>query len=148
MCKGFYLPHGMCNAFYMPHGMCNGERVKLGVTGIWTLAQKLQAQHLTNWATEPHRTWRYKMTLSKSVMGLGISSWPREHPSGVPLDPSGYALGVSGDSFGILPLSLVNPFTHFHPLDNVPLSNTLNSIQSGLLSWTIKWRISEYFQPG
>ena len=50
MCKGFYLPHGMCNDFYMPHGMCNRERVKLGMTGIWTLAPKFQAQHLTNWA--------------------------------------------------------------------------------------------------
>ena len=50
MCKGFYLPHGMCNDFYMPHGMCNRERVKLGMTGIWTLAPKFQAEHLTNWA--------------------------------------------------------------------------------------------------
>ena len=37
--------------FHLPHGMCNGERVKLGVTGIWTLAPKLWAQRLTNWAS-------------------------------------------------------------------------------------------------
>ena len=89
MCKGFHLPHGMWNGFYMPHGMwnafnlaydvCNREIGKLGVTGIWTLAPKLQAQPLTNWTTEPYWTLRYKMILSKSVMGLGISSWPREH---------------------------------------------------------------------
>ena len=90
MCKGFYLPHGMCNDFYMPHGMRNGEGV------IWTLAKKLQTQHLTNWATEPHRIRRHKMTLSKSVMGLGISSWPREHPTGNPLDHSCCSLVASG----------------------------------------------------